>query len=73
MINVIAVDDEMDAKILFEHFFRKEVQDELVNLTFVQSADKCLDALSSVDSQNTVVVTDINMPGTSGIQLDRGN
>lgn len=69
MINVIAVDDEMDAKILFDHFFRKEVQEKLVSLEFVQSAEDCLSALANKDAKKTVVVTDINMPGTSGIQL----
>ena len=69
MINVIAVDDEMDAKILFDHFFRKEVQEKLVNLNFVQSAEKCLDALTEVEASKTIIVTDINMPGTNGIEL----
>lgn len=69
LINIIAVDDELDAKILFEHFFRKEIKDQKVNLNFVQSAKDCLELLQNSDSSDTLVVTDINMPDTDGIKL----
>ena len=69
VISIIAVDDEMDAKILFDHFFKKEVESGKVNLQFVQSANDCLERLKLKACANTLVVTDINMPDTDGIKL----
>lgn len=69
MINIIAVDDELDAKILFDHFFKREIESGKVALEFVQSAQKCLDSLSQRELDNTLVVTDINMPDVDGIKL----
>ena len=69
VINLIAVDDEQDAKILFEHFFRKELEQGLLTLRFVQSAQDCMQLLRGEGCENALVITDINMPETNGIQL----
>lgn len=69
MINIIAVDDELDAKILFDHFFKKEIESSKVSLVFVQSAKACLELLSKEGAEKTLVVTDINMPDVDGIRL----
>lgn len=69
MIKIIAVDDETDAKILFEHFFRKEIEQKTVSLSFVQSAKECLELLEENSGTRTLVITDINMPQTNGIEL----
>lgn len=69
MINIIAVDDELDAKVLFEHFFKKEVESGRVSMRFAHSAKECLDILEREKRPNTLVITDINMPDTDGISL----
>ncbi len=68
MLNIIAVDDEKDVKVLFEHFFQNEVESGLVNLIFMDSALTCLEVLKKVEG-DTVVLSDINMPQMSGIEL----
>ncbi len=68
MINVIAVDDEKDVKVLFDHFFKAEVDAGDVNLIFVDNAAACLESITKL-SGSTVVVSDINMPEMNGIEL----
>ncbi|MBC76705.1 MAG: response regulator [Halobacteriovoraceae bacterium] len=71
MINLIAVDDESDVKILFDHFFRNEIENGQIGLNFVQSGEDCLGLLKGEDYDyaKTLVLTDINMPNMSGVQL----
>lgn len=69
MLNLIAVDDEKDVKVLFEHFFYQEVTDGLVNLHFETSAADCLKRLESISEGQTIVLSDINMPEMNGIEL----
>ncbi len=68
MLNLIAVDDEKDVKVLFDHFFYDEVSDGLINLIFETSAFNCLKSLEGLEGQ-TIVLSDINMPEMNGIQL----
>jgi len=68
MINLIAVDDEADTKILYMHFFKKDVDSNKINFQFVEHGAVCLDILASLEGQ-IVVVTDINMPEMNGIEL----
>lgn len=68
MFNLIAVDDEKDVKVLFDHFFYDEVSDGSVNLLFETSAFECLETLSTLEG-HTIVLSDINMPEMNGIQL----
>lgn len=69
MLNIIAVDDERDVKVLFEHFFYQEVDDGLLNIFFEASAKECLARLKNLPEGNTVVLSDINMPEMNGIEL----
>lgn len=74
-INIIAVDDETDLQVLFKHFFRKEIKTNKINFSFASSASECLDQLKEVDSNGQssriCVLTDINMPGTTGVELSK--
>lgn len=68
MFNLIAVDDEKDVKVLFEHFFHQEIDDGKMKLIFEISAADCLKTLETVEGK-TIVLSDINMPEMNGIEL----
>lgn len=68
MFNLIAVDDEKDVKILFEHFFHDEIEEGKVNLIFASSAQDCLEQLPQLNGE-IIVLSDINMPEMNGIEL----
>lgn len=68
MFNLIAVDDEQDVKVLFEHFFDEEVTSGNLNLTFQSSGIEVLGLLDNLKGP-IIVLTDINMPKMNGIEL----
>ncbi len=70
MKNVLVVDDEHDVELLFRQRFRKETKSNLLNLNFAFSADEALENIRTMNSEDIVMVlSDINMPGRSGIEL----
>lgn len=68
MVNLIAVDDERDVKVLYQHYFSKEIASNAIQLYFESSGFDCLERLSKLEG-DTVVLTDINMPNMNGIEL----
>ncbi len=68
MFNLVAVDDDKDVKVLFEHFFNNEVKEGKLNLLFENTAYDCLQRLKALDGK-TIVLSDINMPEMNGIEL----
>ena len=71
-MKVLIVDDEQDVKQLFEQKFRREVRSGQLELIFEYSAQGALDYLDHHEtSEIGVVLSDINMPGMSGIDLLR--
>lgn len=69
VIHIIAVDDEDDMNVLFKHFFRNEIKQNIITLSFAASAKECLKILEDNEHKNIKVITDINMPDTNGIVL----
>lgn len=70
MKNVLVVDDEHDVELLFRQRFRKEMKSNLLNLNFAFSADEALEHIRTMNAEDIVMVlSDINMPGRSGIEL----
>lgn len=68
-MKVLVVDDEIDVKILFEQRFRKEIKSGEFDFSFAFSGEEALDFLR-VQGQNAILIlSDINMPGMSGLQL----
>ena len=70
-LDVVVVDDESSVGTLCELHFRKLIAHGDVRYHFFPSADQCLEYLSSTVRHPgcEVLLTDINMPQTSGYEL----
>ena len=68
-MKVLVVDDEKDVQPLFEQRFRKEVRNHEVELEFAFSGEEALEYLKERASEVVLILSDINMPGMSGIDL----
>ena len=68
-MKVLVVDDEQDIKTLFEQRFRKEIKDHLVEFIFAFSGEEALDCLSRIEHEAVLILSDINMPGMTGLEL----
>lgn len=72
MIRIMVVDDERDVEALFRQKFRKEIREELIDFYFTFSGEEALNYLSTATAADLVLIlSDINMPGISGIELLR--
>ena len=67
---ILVVDDEPDVEPLFRQQFRRDIRTSRFTMEFAQSA---VDALEQIDHAEGVtlilVLSDINMPGMSGLEL----
>jgi len=68
-MKVLVVDDESDIKILFEQRFRKEIKSGDFDFIFANSGEEALTLLSQNFHEAILILSDINMPGMSGLQL----
>ena len=70
-MKVLVVDDEKDVQILFEQRFRKEIREGTMHFVFAYSGEEALNYLNSHDHEAVLILSDINMPGISGLELLR--
>ncbi|MEO6546985.1 MAG: response regulator [Ferruginibacter sp.] len=70
-MKILVVDDERDIQTLFEQRFRKEIRQNLVELIFAFSGEDALNYLNQHEHEVVLILSDINMPGMSGIELLR--
>jgi CheY-like chemotaxis protein len=68
-MKVLVVDDERDVQILFEQRFRKEIRNNEIHFAFAFSGEEALEYLSAHQHEAVLILSDINMPGMSGLEL----
>jgi two-component system chemotaxis response regulator CheY len=68
-MKILVVDDEVDVRSLFEQRFRKEIRDKEMVFAFAHSGQEALDYLGGINRESILVLSDINMPGMSGLEL----
>jgi CheY-like chemotaxis protein len=70
-MKILVVDDEQDIKALFEQRFRREIRSGELSFSFAYSGEEALEYLDQHFSEIVMILSDINMPGMSGIELLR--
>ena len=68
-MKILVVDDENDVKTLFEQRFRKEIRSGEMEFMFACSGEDALTCLKKNTGKSFLVLSDINMPGMSGLDL----
>jgi two-component system chemotaxis response regulator CheY len=68
-MKILVVDDERDVQALFEQRFRKEIKAGDMNFIFAFSGEEALDYLNQLQHEAVLILSDINMPGMSGLEL----
>jgi CheY-like chemotaxis protein len=70
-MKILVVDDEKDMQTLFEQRFRKEIREKKVDFAFANSGETALNYLHQINHEAVLILSDINMPGMSGLELLR--
>ncbi len=68
-MKILVVDDEKDMETLFLQRFRREIKNNEVEFAFATSGEKALEYLHNKMHETVLILSDINMPGMSGLQL----
>lgn len=67
---ILVVDDEADVEVLFRQQFRRDLRAGRFNMEFALSALEALVRVdAALDADLILVLSDINMPGMSGLDL----
>ena len=70
-MKILVVDDETDVRVLFEQRFRREIRRGAFSFSFAYSGEEALGYLRDHPSEVVLILSDINMPGMSGLELLR--
>ena len=68
-MKILVVDDEKDVQTLFEQRFRREIKNGEMNFIFAFSGEEALMYLNQHMHEAVLILSDINMPGMSGLDL----
>ena len=69
MKKILVVDDETDVQFLFRQRFRKEIKRQEIEFIFAVSGEDALQQLEDQEEEEILILSDINMPGMSGLEL----
>ncbi len=70
-MKILVVDDEKDIQTLFVQRFRKEIRDREMIFVFAFSGEEALQYMQENRQEAVLILSDINMPGMSGLELLR--
>ena len=68
-MKILVVDDEPDIRALFVQRFRKEIRSREMEFVFAYSGEEALTILEKMPHEAVLILSDINMPGMSGLAL----
>jgi len=68
-MKILVVDDEKDIQPLFQQRFRREIKNGELEFVFAYSGEEALECLQQYLHQAVLILSDINMPGMSGLEL----
>lgn len=68
-MKILVVDDERDVQILFQQRFRKEIRKGELDFHFAFSGEEALNIMNQMQQKAVLILSDINMPGMSGLEL----
>lgn len=68
-MKILVVDDERDVQLLFEQRFRKEIRKGEMTFAFAFSGEEAMQYLNEHAHDGVLILSDINMPGMSGLEL----
>lgn len=68
-MKILVVDDEQDVKLLFEQRFRREMRSGEMEFAFAHSGEDALEFMKVHHHEAVLILSDINMPGMSGLEL----
>jgi two-component system, chemotaxis family, chemotaxis protein CheY len=68
-MKILVVDDEKDVQALFEQRFRKEIRENTFQFVFAFSGEEAIQYLNVLEHEAVLILSDINMPGMSGLEL----
>ena len=68
-MKILVVDDEQDIQPLFQQRFRKEIRSGEIVFEFAYSGEQALNCMKNYLHEAVLILSDINMPGMSGLEL----
>jgi CheY-like chemotaxis protein len=68
-MKILVVDDELDIRPLFEQRYRREIRRGEMEFVFALSGEEAINCLEKYEHEAVLILSDINMPGMSGLEL----
>jgi len=66
---ILVVDDEPDVEALFRQQFRRDLRAARFKMDFARSGVQALEIVAEAEASLILILSDVNMPGMSGLDL----